>query len=298
MDNVHHALIVGAGFAAASALDAPLAGAAFVAGSVFPDLDVLLMAFGKRFYLRHHQGISHSLPLSPLYALLIAAPLWSLESLGNDSAVAIFIAALLGLWLHTTLDLLNTFRIALFAPFSTRRYSLDALFFIDAPALTLTAAFYLGYYGLSVESALWLYPLLFVLYIGYRLMLRWDIQKRLSPDAAIPTSFSPFTFFILDAREGDSAVSVLYNTLSGDHSRRRDYPPETPVTLALAEQSEVYRDMRSITRALRIVSVEETAAGTTLLAEDAAVRNFGGRFGRTRLRFDANGKLIDEMADI
>ncbi len=298
MDNVHHALIVGAGFAAAAHLDAPLAGAAFVAGSVFPDLDVLLMAFGKRFYLRHHQGISHSLPLSPLYALLIAAPLWALESLGNDSAVWIFLAALAGLWLHTGLDLLNTFRIALFSPFSAKRYSLDALFFIDAPALLLTAAFYTGYYGFDIEAALLLYPLLFASYLMGRLWLRRSLGRRLTAEAIIPTSFNPLAFYTLNGREDGGANSVLYNAASGAQSRPRDYPPVMPEQQAMAEASEVFRDMRGITRALRIVEVAASGDGTTLVAEDTAVRNFGGRFGRTRLRFDNNGRLVDEVADI
>jgi hypothetical protein len=40
MDTVHHALIGGAGFLVAATHQQELAGAAFLAGSVFPDLDV------------------------------------------------------------------------------------------------------------------------------------------------------------------------------------------------------------------------------------------------------------------
>ncbi len=300
MDIVHHALIGGAGYAAAAQLDAPLTGAAFVAASIFPDLDVLLIAFGRRFYLRHHQGISHSLPLSPLYALLIAAPLWGLmpEAVGNDGPLLTALAALAGLWLHIALDLLNTFRIALFAPFSSRRYSLDAVFFIDAPALALTAGFYLGYYGLGYGPALWMYPLLLALYLLYRLSLRRNIQRHLQPRIAIPSSLNPFAFFVLDADPGESAVSVLYNAFSGRHSQRRDYPAIAPSYEALAASSPVYRDMLRIGRAMRIVEVREDETGLSLYAEDVALRNFGGRFGRTQLRFDNQGRLTGEVANI
>ena len=61
MDIVHHAFIGGAGFVALGAQQQELAGLGFLAGSVFPDLDVVLMAGGKRFYLKHHQGPTHSL---------------------------------------------------------------------------------------------------------------------------------------------------------------------------------------------------------------------------------------------
>ena len=74
MDIAHHALIGGAGFVALAAQDHELAGMAFVAGSVFPDLDVAFMAMGKQFYLRNHQGPTHSFVMAPLYALLVSSP--------------------------------------------------------------------------------------------------------------------------------------------------------------------------------------------------------------------------------
>ena len=71
MDIVHHSLIGGSGFLIASAVDQPLAGTAFVMGSVFPDLDVVFIILGKRFYLRNHQAITHLLFLAPVYSLVI-----------------------------------------------------------------------------------------------------------------------------------------------------------------------------------------------------------------------------------
>jgi hypothetical protein len=44
--------------------------------------------------------------------------------------------------------------------------------------------------------------------------------------------------------------------------------------------------------------VSEDAEGTTIEARDLGVRNFGGRFGRAVLRFDPEGRLINEAADI
>ena len=75
MDLVHHALIGGIGFISSMEQSSELVGMAFVAGSIFPDLDVVFMLFGKRFYLKQHQSITHSLFLSPLFAMLIIFPL-------------------------------------------------------------------------------------------------------------------------------------------------------------------------------------------------------------------------------
>ncbi|CAH1208482.1 hypothetical protein NTGBS_780002 [Candidatus Nitrotoga sp. BS] len=41
--------------------DVPIARVAFIAGSMFPDMDALFMVFGKHYSLRHHQSITHSI---------------------------------------------------------------------------------------------------------------------------------------------------------------------------------------------------------------------------------------------
>ncbi|MCW8964777.1 MAG: metal-dependent hydrolase, partial [Gammaproteobacteria bacterium] len=151
MDIVHHAFIGGAGFLVAATHDQPLIGAAFVAGSVFPDLDVFFMVLGKRFYLRNHQGITHSLLLSPLFAALLCIPLWLLP--GDKPGLLLWLAAWCGLVAHVMLDWFNTYRIELFGPFSSKRFSLDAVFFIDSVALLFTALFYLSYMVFELRVA-------------------------------------------------------------------------------------------------------------------------------------------------
>lgn len=140
MDIVHHTLIGGAGLSIATELNQPIIGVAFIIGSIFPDLDVIFIFFGKRFYLRNHQGVTHSIILAPLFSALLCLPLlWLLNIEWNW---AVYFGMLSGLLIHITLDWFNTFRIALFYPLIKKRYSLDAVFFIDSIALTLTVAFF------------------------------------------------------------------------------------------------------------------------------------------------------------
>ena len=61
MDIVTHTMM-GAIAASTIAEDQPAAAAAFVLGSVLPDLDALSRCFGKRAFLRFHQSQSHGLP--------------------------------------------------------------------------------------------------------------------------------------------------------------------------------------------------------------------------------------------
>ena len=294
MDIVHHALIGGAGFQGATGAEMFPHGVAFLFGSVFPDLDVAFMALGKRFYLKNHQALTHSLPLSPLYALLIISPLLLVE----EFSWSLLLAALLGLWLHIALDWSNTFRIAPFAPFSYRRFSLDAIFFIDTVTLVLTAAFYLLYNLVASEP--WvalLYGALFLAYVVAKLLLQRRVRRTQQAAIAIPSSFNPFSFYLLSEEEG-GYYSRHYNALLGSITREWHVPKVDDEVAALAARSRVFADMRGICRALTIVEVERDDEGVTLHAADIAVRNFGGRFGRTTMRFDNHGELVSEVANI
>jgi membrane-bound metal-dependent hydrolase YbcI (DUF457 family) len=295
MDIVHHALIGGAVCLTATAHGHELAGIAFLAASVFPDLDVFFMLLGKRFYLTHHQSVTHSLILAPLYGLLIAAVLAAL--LGWETLGPLFLGAWAGLAVHILLDWSNTFRISLLLPLRSNRYSLDAVFFVDSVAWTLTALFYLFYLLDGPQSYWFLYPLLFAGYFGLKWRLHHHIVKRLKPIHAIPSSLNPFEFFILE-EDGQAFTGYLYNALTRAKRRKRTYPAAPAKSRQLASQSQVFNDMRHILRALHITDVAVDDNGTTITAEDIAVRNFGGRFGRTVVRFDKEDRLVDESANI
>lgn len=293
MDIVHHTLIGGAGYLIAAEHGQELAGAAFLLGSVFPDLDVVLMAFGKRFYLRNHQAISHSLPLSPLYALLLASPLLALVGM-NWAIVA---GALLGLWVHVALDLTNTFRIALWSPFYDKRLSLDAVFFIDAIALCLTGSFYFAYLVLEWRLAIYLYPTVFIVYVAAKLFLQKHVKRKLQCVSAIPSAFNPVEFFVLQ-RQPDSTLTFIYNALLGTRKNEREHAPPDERAAGLIRTSTLYADMCRILRSLEVTRCQHIDDRIHIEAHDLAVRNFGGRFGKTTLEFDSSGKLLRESANI
>jgi membrane-bound metal-dependent hydrolase YbcI (DUF457 family) len=295
MDIVHHGLIGGVGFVALASQNQELAALGFLAGSVFPDLDVAFMALGKRAYLRLHQGPTHSLLLAPLYASLLAL----LPALQFGFDWLTFLAILAGLWLHLLLDLLNTFGIQILWPLTPRRYCKDAVFFIDTVTWLLTLSFFGLVYLAKVDPlpAALGYAVAFAGYLIAKHLLHRRVLRQNTFDYAIPSAFNPFSFLTL-SRNGDCFELSLYNALTRRSSRRDRIPAPSPEVLVLAAQSRVFRDMQHILRSLQITGVEQEAAGTTLTAQDLAIRNFGGKFGRTVLKFDPQGKLIHEMAHI
>ncbi len=295
MDIVHHTCIGGIGFVALSAQGQELAGLGFLVGSVFPDLDVAFIAAGKRFYLKRHQGPTHSLLLAPFYAAALAAiPAWQI-----GWNWVLFLGLYTGLTVHVLLDVFNTFGIQLFWPLTKRRYCLDAVFFIDAVAWTLTAGFFAVVTATRVSPGFVAigYAVLFVMYGCAKLILQRRIKIRLRVDFAIPSAWNPFGFLLFTRRDGCLETST-YNALTRRVSAIHAIPGTSPEIMKLARHSAVFRDMESILRGLNVTRVEEDHEGTTIVAQDLAVRNFGGTFGRTELRFDPDGRLRYEMAHI
>ena len=295
MDIIHHTLIGGAGYLIAADHGQELAGMAFLAASVLPDCDVFFMLIGKRFYLKHHQGISHSVLLSPVIALLICLPLLIILDLNWNWLL--FTCSWAGLLLHAGIDWLNTFGVALLFPLTKRRYCIDSVFFIDSITWGLTGLFYVSYSYFKIEEAAIFYPLLFISYVIFKSILHQRVMVLVKPLYAIPSSLNPLDFYILV--EKDNHLSgYLYNYLTKTTRKEEDYPRIEEEYIRLAEQSRVFQDMTLITRALNITDVIEDESGTTISAADLAVRNYGGRFARTTLKYDKQRNLVYEMAKI
>jgi inner membrane protein len=99
--------------------------------ALFPDIDFALRLFGTLAYLNWHQGLTHSLPMLPLWAFLLAH-LFARISGGRHHWRSFFAPACLGLAIHIVGDLITAYGLMLFAPFSGERWSLPLAFVIDA----------------------------------------------------------------------------------------------------------------------------------------------------------------------
>ncbi len=103
--------------------------AGFLAGAA-PDLDIVFSLFGPLTYLANHRGITHSLILLPLWALLYA---WLLSKLLRDPGGwrALYGVTAMALGAHIAGDLITSFGTMVLAPFSDWRAGLGTTFIID-----------------------------------------------------------------------------------------------------------------------------------------------------------------------
>ena len=137
MDNLTHAL-AGALVARATAPRNPgpetlPLGRRMVVGAIaanLPDLDILASYLSPLSYLYHHRGVSHSLLLLPMWAVLTAA-VCALVWRGKPGWRAYLAVATWAIASHIVLDVITSFGTMVFAPFSDARVALSATFIID-----------------------------------------------------------------------------------------------------------------------------------------------------------------------
>ena len=251
------------------------------------------MAFGRRAYLKNHQGASHSIFLSPLLAALVALPLTVL--LVPDWKL--FLLALLGIWLHILLDVCNTFGVAWLWPFSKRRDCLDAVFFIDLTAWAITAITLIGTLHTRNPWTAGAGGLALAAYFIGKACLRRCAMRRYGCSMLIPSSLNPLEFLALEVKQG-SARAYRIRATTGRLYDEHIYESVPMKYTELAQKSRVFRDMNQIARFLFITQVEDRNDDILIVADDLGIRNFGGHFGRTTLRFDGAGNLLQESATI
>ena len=259
--------------------------AGFLAAT-FPDIDYGLFLFTDNFnaYLNFHRGVTHSVLLLPLWALLLA---WLFSKLfrTNRDWKACYAVSCLGIGVHIAGDVITSYGTMIFAPFTSWRASLDTTFIIDpyfsgiivlGLALSmiqhrerLAAAagigLLLGYVGLQA----WAHDRAIDLGADAAHRHLWK-QSRIS---AIPQPLSPFNWKIIVEHRQHYHVGIVklfgkpvaksddggfFNTLAAayptpdtiDWQRRYRYGDDRYTTAAVREawQSESIADFRRFAR--------------------------------------------------
>ena len=187
--------------------------AAGFAAAAFPDADFVLGFVSPVTYLLYHRGVTHSVLMLPLWALLLA---WLLSLIARDRRGfrPWYGVCALGIGAHIVGDLITSFGTLVFAPFSDWRAAIGTTFIIDLWFTGIIAA------GL-VASLLWRHTRVPALaagvalagYVGMQWMLkqqalefgeRYALAQGLSAARveAYPRPVSPFnwTVYVSDAQ--------------------------------------------------------------------------------------------------
>lgn len=172
MDTATHAA-VGVGLAGLShidpvvAADPKLAVAVFIgtaAGSQAPDLDTLLRLKSNALYIRHHRGISHSIPAMILWTILIsgaAAAITGTEHIGH-----LLLWTFIAVCIHVWQDLFNAYGTQVLAPFYRRWIAWNIIHIFD-PFIFTAHLVTILLWILHVQPPQILFPCLYIIIACY-----------------------------------------------------------------------------------------------------------------------------------
>lgn len=101
----------------------------FVAAA-FPDSDFILRGIDVLTYLNLHRGVTHSIVMLPLWALILALVVRALNRNKKPWRVYFGVIAM-GIGIHIAGDVITAYGTKIFAPFSDFRLSWPTTFIID-----------------------------------------------------------------------------------------------------------------------------------------------------------------------
>ncbi len=160
-----------------------------------PDFDTVFRLKGMNSYIRHHRGITHSLPallIWPMMITLLLVPIFDIHT----HWVSLLLWSFLGVGLHVFLDMLNTYGVQSLRPLNKRWVHLDILAIFEPFLFAIHGAGLLLWFGFGYTPGpifLWIYTITFayivIRFIQHRLLLK-KVQQYIGVDGiyhVIPT---------------------------------------------------------------------------------------------------------------
>lgn len=294
MDIVTHAMM---GVIIASPLvpAAPLTASCLIVGSVVPDLDVLCRIFGKRAFMICHQTYSHSLLaiICVACAFQVLQPTSLYEPWAGPALGA-------GMFLHSFTDVSNTYGIALFLPFSRRRFSFEWVFFIDAIVLlaSVVCSSFIAWRWMNSEPA---GPLVASIY-GAFLSLYWIVKIALrrsalsccpsKPLSLIPSALFPWRFYGC-SRSGNEVGLFTVNAITKEITEERSVTIFDEEFAAKLHEISEFNIMRELSNGFHVVDTVKNSNGVQITCRDLRTRNFNTRFGGLDVTLDISGAVTE-----
>ncbi|PWK05419.1 metal-dependent hydrolase [Tumebacillus permanentifrigoris] len=313
MDNITHALHGLALYALAmtnpSLAQDPTAQSAVIwataLGSQAPDFDfVIRLVGGEVPYLRHHRGITHSIPAWLAWPTLFAI-LLSLFFPGHFWLIWVW--SLLGVLVHVGMDLLTTYGTVAFWPFSGKRVGWDILMIVD---IVLWAFGALGIYlwsdGYTPREVL-LYALApSLLYIALRALIQLVLRKRVRQSfpgqrihrlSVIPSFGLNAWNMVVDAEQGFHVGKMYLRkgiAVEKTFDKKHHFDIDPRWLQNAEQQSEIYRVFTWFARHLQIEAHPLEDGGVRLDLADLAYRMRDRMAFTAHVVLDAEGNVVED----
>lgn len=192
-------------------------------GAMAPDIDAVIRVFSNDMvYLKHHRGITHSVPALGMLALAVTGALYFFFP--EMSFLQVLLWSFIGALSHTAFDILNSYGAMLFM--KKRKASLLTLY---DPVVSLLAGYLILAPGQGITSHL-VVTALFAAYLCFRYVMRGRAHKALMALYSsgytveridvLPSLMSFYQWdYIVTARSHQ--IVGKYNQITGGNSVRR-----------------------------------------------------------------------------
>jgi len=169
-----------------------------IAGSQAPDVDTVLKLRNNAVYIRHHRGITHSIPAVILWPIGITAILALIFQDAN--VLHLWLWTFLAVFLHVFVDIFNAYGTQAFRPFSRKWVALGVINTFD-PYIFGIHCVGIALWILGLNPAK-LFTTMYLIIIGYYI-LRYFVQQSVKnavrktiPDAEVIIVAPTMRFFI------------------------------------------------------------------------------------------------------
>lgn len=188
MDTGTH-LVFGLGLAGLAYIDPVVAADSTVAaavligtvlGSQAPDADGLMRFKGNAAYIKHHRGVSHSLPAIGLWTMAITLLL--VLVFGNLPIFHVGMWVLIAVCVHVFSDLFNTYGTQAFRPFTDKWISWNIIHIFD-PVIFVAHLIAIFAWAVHLANPAEIFPVLYLLLIAYyvwRTVVHYQLENKLS----------------------------------------------------------------------------------------------------------------------
>ncbi len=304
MDIVTHA-IIGMATSAGVMPTHPELACGLVLGNVAPDLDAFSRLGGKHAFLRFHQTYTHSLA-AVTFPIIVGAVFWML---GSPIWANLAFGVAIGMFMHVALDLTNSYGVRCLWPFTSKRFALDWIFFIDAPIVCLTIVA-LAFQWLVGSELGWLRAIS-LSYVGLlaivvfarglialraRQMLRGSTIEQ-SQTALIPTSCSPFHFLVC-LQDSDRLNLFCFSVLTGSRTQVEVVEILDRIAPPAITESLEYSIMKSLSPYYHVVQQVSSEGLLAFVCRDMRIRNFNTKFGTLTCQVGPDGQIMAKQWEV
>ncbi|EGQ3143365.1 metal-dependent hydrolase [Staphylococcus pseudintermedius] len=183
MDTATH-IAIGVGLTAIATTDAAMSGnfaataTVLIAGSLIPDSDTVLKLKDNATYISNHRGITHSIPFTLLWPLLLTLLVYSLFK--HVDPLHVWLWAQLAVFLHVFVDIFNSYGTQALRPFSNKWIQLSVINTFD-PIIFAILLVGIAIWAIGVHPYVVFIPVLIVLIVYY--ILRFQMRSWLKKQA-------------------------------------------------------------------------------------------------------------------